>query len=325
MICCRSLLHRTHRATRTCHQLSNVPLLPLAQPARALVAAPSTQSPGIAAITTDDGRVGCPFCGGRSQTLGGAKRGKKYTYLCESCTTRWNQRIVPNEFGDYEISLSKRALPGEKKRSEGYACGKCGAKPKQGHICPFSRNGAATRPLGPPVSDHSATQRPLMLALAPNIIGVVNTVDVEASAVVPSALALTFESSAPAATPPAATPPAATPAATTPAAAPAADAVVACALAQPLAVPADASAAIGPSAAAVAPAQMEGVLDYSEDDEYSADDEDAEHASPGPLLISSASSSQTCEHEQQKNQKMSTVAATADPPPSPPDIANAYS
>eukprot|EP00966_Prymnesium_polylepis_P335371 7390730-Prymnesium_polylepis.1 len=89
-------------------------------------------------------RVKCPYCvcGGRATNLGGAKKHKKYSYSCEepACQQRWSQNRVPDANGDYDITPSKRAIGKEARRSGGYACGKCGAKPKWGHKCPY-KNG----------------------------------------------------------------------------------------------------------------------------------------------------------------------------------------
>lgn len=94
-------------------------------------------APGVSAKMTVDGRVACPFCGSPAETLGGAKRGEKYAFMCRAtdCAQRWNQRRDPNEAGDLEITISKRAIGNEPRRSGGYACGICGFKPKQGHVC----------------------------------------------------------------------------------------------------------------------------------------------------------------------------------------------
>lgn len=84
-------------------------------------------------------RVTCPYCGGRATNLGGAKRAEKYTYLCDepACQQRWNQKRNADPItGDLDITTSNRAIGNEPRRSGGYACGKCGAKPKFGHICP---------------------------------------------------------------------------------------------------------------------------------------------------------------------------------------------
>eukprot|EP00966_Prymnesium_polylepis_P081520 1888617-Prymnesium_polylepis.1 len=86
----------------------------------------------------DSGKVKCPFCPeGRGKCLSGATRGTKYSYMCNICDTRWNQLRVPNEYGDFEVTLSNRKIGLEPRRSGGYACGKCGAKPKFGHVCPY--------------------------------------------------------------------------------------------------------------------------------------------------------------------------------------------
>lgn len=87
---------------------------------------------------SDDGRVACPFCGSAALLLGGSTRGEQYTYFCyknANCAQRWNQRREPNALGDYEITLSRRAIGNEARRSGGYKCGVCGVKPKNGHIC----------------------------------------------------------------------------------------------------------------------------------------------------------------------------------------------
>ena len=82
--------------------------------------------------------VMCPYCGCEdTQLLGGSTRGSKYAHLCNQCDARWNQLRKPNAEGSYEISRSTRAVGDEPRRSNNYACGKCGAKPKKDHICPF--------------------------------------------------------------------------------------------------------------------------------------------------------------------------------------------
>lgn len=84
----------------------------------------------------------CPFCGSTTTGQGGATRFKSYTFLCDSptCNQMFNRSIFPNAKGEYEITRSSRALQNQPKRSGDYACGKCGFKPKKGHICPFGKN-----------------------------------------------------------------------------------------------------------------------------------------------------------------------------------------
>eukprot|EP00966_Prymnesium_polylepis_P321608 7377916-Prymnesium_polylepis.1 len=85
-----------------------------------------------------NGKVACPYCTGKSLNLGGSRRGVQYLYMCESCGQRWNQNIDPDSVtGDYDIRPSNRKIGDEPRRSGGYPCGKRGAKPKFGHICPF--------------------------------------------------------------------------------------------------------------------------------------------------------------------------------------------
>ena len=81
----------------------------------------------------------CPFCNYTSTCKGGATGGKSYAYLCDNpvCNQMFNRSIVPNANGEYEITRSGRALQNQPKRSGEYACGKCGFKPKKGHICPY--------------------------------------------------------------------------------------------------------------------------------------------------------------------------------------------
>lgn len=111
--------------------------LPIPMPPRAaLQASAASATSQLSAVQTTN-RVLCPYCSGKSITLGGAKRGEKYAYMCEKCGQRWNQLRQPNEMGDFEITPSNRKVGDEQRRSGGYACGKCGAKPKFGHICPF--------------------------------------------------------------------------------------------------------------------------------------------------------------------------------------------
>ena len=97
---------------------------------------PQARSPAPAAII-QDGKVVCPYCTGKSINLGGAARGVQYAYMCEKCGQRWNQNCKPDPItGDYNIKPSNRKIGEEPRRSGGYACGKCGAKPKFGHKCP---------------------------------------------------------------------------------------------------------------------------------------------------------------------------------------------
>ena len=99
-------------------------------------AAANALPPGPAAII-ENGRVLCCYCAGKSICCGGSTRGLRYKYLCENCGQRWTQLIEPNAAGDYEVMPSNFKIGDEQRRSGGYACGKCGAKPKFGHICPF--------------------------------------------------------------------------------------------------------------------------------------------------------------------------------------------
>ncbi len=107
--------------------------------------------PGPAAII-ENGRVLCPYCAGKSICWGGSTRGLRYKYLCENCGQRWTQLIEPNAAGDYEVMPSNFKIGDEQRRSGGYACGKCGAKPKFGHICPF-KNIDADDAIAPPSFD----------------------------------------------------------------------------------------------------------------------------------------------------------------------------
>jgi|EP00966_Prymnesium_polylepis_P193298 hypothetical protein len=64
--------------------------------------------------------VQCPYCGARAINLGGAKRGEKYTYMCEdtdNCGPRWSQLRVPDVSGDLDITVSNRAVGDEQRRS----------------------------------------------------------------------------------------------------------------------------------------------------------------------------------------------------------------
>tara|TARA_B100001063_G_scaffold240568_1_gene265768 strand:+ start:71 stop:2353 length:2283 start_codon:yes stop_codon:yes gene_type:complete len=120
---------------------------------------PCARSGVATSRTSDDGRVACPFCGCQALLLGGSTRGEQYTYIChKGCQQRWNQRRVPNAVGDYEISLSKRAIGNEARRSGGYKCGVCGVKPKSGHIC-----------LGSKTKQLSLTNSPLKSSLTPQL------------------------------------------------------------------------------------------------------------------------------------------------------------
>ena len=111
---------------------ASVAPLPLPQAVVASGAAPKLVA------NVQNGKVACPYCTGKSLNLGGSRRGVQYAYMCESCGQRWNQNIEPDPVtGDYDIRPSNRKIGDEPRRSGGYACGKCGAKPKFGHICPF--------------------------------------------------------------------------------------------------------------------------------------------------------------------------------------------
>jgi DNA-directed RNA polymerase subunit RPC12/RpoP len=74
----------------------------------------------------------CSTCGSKEvDCLGGGSIGK-YAYLCTSCSKQW-QQIPPKDlplFGDPEEEPIQRALPGQRKRSNGYKCKKCGQKKK---------------------------------------------------------------------------------------------------------------------------------------------------------------------------------------------------
>ena len=107
--------------------------------------------PGPAAII-ENGHVLCPYCAGKSICCGGSTRGLKYKYLCENCGQRWTQLIEPNAAGDYKVMPSNFKIGDEQRRCGGYACGKCGAKPKFGHICPF-KNIDADDAIAPPSFD----------------------------------------------------------------------------------------------------------------------------------------------------------------------------
>jgi hypothetical protein len=79
----------------------------------------------------------CPFCKSRSTTLGGARRGEEYARHCANCMQVWNQALIPDSEGRYICKPSNRAVaPTDKRRSNGYNCGRCGQK-KQGHVCPY--------------------------------------------------------------------------------------------------------------------------------------------------------------------------------------------
>ena len=80
------------------------------------------ESTPICTVCSDHKKVDC---------LGGGSLGK-YAYMCHGCNKQWQQlppRDVPL-FGDTEEEPIQRALPGEKKRSNGYKCKKCGQKKK---------------------------------------------------------------------------------------------------------------------------------------------------------------------------------------------------
>ena len=108
-------------------------------------------------------RVSCPYCGGRATNLGGAAKHKKYAYSCEepACQQRWNQSRIPDANGDYNVTPSRRAIGNEPRRAGGYSCGKCGAKPKWGHKCPYKDGkppnlGPSSGTALPPLSSASA-------------------------------------------------------------------------------------------------------------------------------------------------------------------------
>eukprot|EP00966_Prymnesium_polylepis_P152082 3513172-Prymnesium_polylepis.1 len=114
-----------------------MPLVGMQQQQQQQAAAMYSVAPNAA---DDDEKKGivCPYCGGRATNLGGATRDVKYAYACEepACMQRWNQRRQADSSGDLGITPSNRAIGNEPRRSGGYACGKCGQKPKFGHKCP---------------------------------------------------------------------------------------------------------------------------------------------------------------------------------------------
>ena len=81
--------------------------------------------------------VHCNTCGSLATNMGGAGK-NQYAYRCPACDKRWNQPRSSNSA--VQVTISKRAVGNEPRRSGGYACGKCGAKPKYSHICPYSLN-----------------------------------------------------------------------------------------------------------------------------------------------------------------------------------------
>jgi hypothetical protein len=81
---------------------------------------------------------------------------------------RWNQNIEPDPMtGDYDIKPSNRKVGDEPRRSGGYACGKCGTKPK--FLCQDSMAAtAAMSDLAPLVASPAmVTARPVPVAPAP--------------------------------------------------------------------------------------------------------------------------------------------------------------
>ena len=123
--------------------LTDTRLTTLSTPIRQFDAQGNRLSP--AAFTTTKmsqfGKVTCPSCGENAKSLGGAtKKGASstYSYVCvnKTCNFRWNQSRFADETGKILIQPSKRAIGDEKRRSDGYICGKCGQK-KAGHMCPY--------------------------------------------------------------------------------------------------------------------------------------------------------------------------------------------
>ena len=94
-----------------------------------------------AIVLLESGRwkVYCPWCSSKATLISGAKRYEKYTYSCFSCNMRWNQLIPgkPNEEGGYDVTISRRRIGLEARLNQSYKCGRCGACPKFGHICPM--------------------------------------------------------------------------------------------------------------------------------------------------------------------------------------------
>ena len=119
----------------------------------------------IVATFDDSGRPTCPFnnCGGHSVNLGGSTRGLKYAFMCEVCGKRWHQLRVPDMLGNYMVTESNRSVGVEPRRSGGYACGKCGFKPKFGHICPYKNSGGDNL-----VQQHAVQSLPLLPSLGPH-------------------------------------------------------------------------------------------------------------------------------------------------------------
>eukprot|EP00966_Prymnesium_polylepis_P309921 7160853-Prymnesium_polylepis.1 len=82
----------------------------------------------------------CSQCGGTNvENHGGATRetinhSAKYKRYCPDCKYKCLRDRDPNPDGSYTETPSNFALKGEALRCD-YACGKCGFRPKKGHVC----------------------------------------------------------------------------------------------------------------------------------------------------------------------------------------------
>ena len=82
----------------------------------------------------------CSQCGGTNvENHGGATRetinhSAKYKRYCPDCNYKCLRNRDPNPDGSYTETPSNFALKGEALRCD-YACGKCGFRPKKGHVC----------------------------------------------------------------------------------------------------------------------------------------------------------------------------------------------
>jgi hypothetical protein len=75
-----------------------------------------------------------------SKIISGGTYQLKYKWFCKQCGKKWQQRRQPiithTGVENWEVTESKCAAPFEAPTKQ-YACGKCGAKPKKNHICPY--------------------------------------------------------------------------------------------------------------------------------------------------------------------------------------------
>ena len=118
--------------------------------------------PAAAKRKLDDTTPTCPMgCGTKPKALPGGSVcvdgiGSKHTWLC-ACGTQWmennrhekKRRLEQGEKDIRCIVFTRRALPGEPKRSNGYKCRECGL-PKKGHTCLKGKSPKGKSPLSSP-------------------------------------------------------------------------------------------------------------------------------------------------------------------------------